>query len=50
MTALRSRFAHLHGDARLDVLAAKVADGEHRPVLCGRRVDRRSVIDGTIDL
>ncbi|MFG1910299.1 methylmalonyl Co-A mutase-associated GTPase MeaB [Kribbella sp. NPDC048928] len=26
-TALRARFAHLHGDARLDVLAAKVADG-----------------------
>ncbi|HET6742973.1 MAG TPA: methylmalonyl Co-A mutase-associated GTPase MeaB [Kribbella sp.] len=26
-TALRARFAHLHGDARLDVLAAKVVDG-----------------------
>ncbi|NEA34735.1 methylmalonyl Co-A mutase-associated GTPase MeaB [Streptomyces sp. SID13031] len=31
MTALRSRFAHLHGDARLDVLAAKVADGRTDP-------------------
>ena len=31
MTALRSRFAHLHGDARLDVLAAKVADGGTDP-------------------
>jgi len=31
MTALRSRFAHLHGDARLDVLAAKVADGNTDP-------------------
>ncbi|MDX6240916.1 MAG: GTPase [Kribbellaceae bacterium] len=31
MTALRSRFAHLHGDARLDVLAAKVADGNSDP-------------------
>lgn len=31
MTALRSRFAHLHGDARLDVLAAKVADGDTDP-------------------
>jgi LAO/AO transport system kinase len=31
MTALRSRFAHLHGDARLDVLAAKVADGSTDP-------------------
>jgi LAO/AO transport system kinase len=31
MTALRSRFAHLHGDARLDVLAAKVADGDSDP-------------------
>ncbi|GAB2606848.1 methylmalonyl Co-A mutase-associated GTPase MeaB [Kribbella endophytica] len=31
MTALRSRFAHLHGDARLDVLAAKVATGATDP-------------------
>ena len=31
MTALRARFAHLHGDARLDVLAAKVADGDTDP-------------------
>ncbi len=31
MTALRARFAHLHGDARLDVLAAKVADGGTDP-------------------
>jgi LAO/AO transport system kinase len=31
MTALRARFAHLHGDARLDVLAAKVADGDADP-------------------
>ncbi|MEV8378036.1 methylmalonyl Co-A mutase-associated GTPase MeaB [Kribbella sp. NPDC056861] len=31
MTALRSRFSHLHGDARLDVLAAKVADGGTDP-------------------
>ena len=31
MTALRSRFAQLHGDARLDVLAAKVADGGTDP-------------------
>jgi LAO/AO transport system kinase len=31
MTALRSRFAHLHGDARLDVLAAKVAGGGTDP-------------------
>ncbi|WP_460664886.1 methylmalonyl Co-A mutase-associated GTPase MeaB [Kribbella swartbergensis] len=31
MTALRSRFAHLHGDARLDVLAAKVAEGNMDP-------------------
>ncbi|MFI5713717.1 methylmalonyl Co-A mutase-associated GTPase MeaB [Kribbella sp. NPDC051620] len=31
MTSLRSRFAHLHGDARLDVLAAKVADGSTDP-------------------
>jgi len=31
MTALRSRFAQLHGDARLDVLAAKVADGDTDP-------------------
>ncbi|MEV0290810.1 MULTISPECIES: methylmalonyl Co-A mutase-associated GTPase MeaB [unclassified Kribbella] len=31
MTALRSRFAHLHGDARLDVLAAKVAEGNTDP-------------------
>jgi LAO/AO transport system kinase len=31
MTALRSRFADLHGDARLDVLAAKVADGDSDP-------------------
>jgi LAO/AO transport system kinase len=31
MTSLRSRFAHLHGDARLDVLAAKVADGDTDP-------------------
>ncbi|WP_343963873.1 methylmalonyl Co-A mutase-associated GTPase MeaB [Kribbella koreensis] len=31
MTSLRSRFAHLHGDARLDVLAAKVADGNTDP-------------------
>jgi LAO/AO transport system kinase len=31
MTALRSRFAHLHGDARLDVLAAKVAGGDTDP-------------------
>ncbi|HET6988893.1 MAG TPA: methylmalonyl Co-A mutase-associated GTPase MeaB [Kribbella sp.] len=31
MTALRSRFADLHGDARLDVLAAKVADGDTDP-------------------
>lgn len=31
MTALRSRFGHLHGDARLDVLAAKVADGNTDP-------------------
>ena len=30
-TALRKRFAHLHGDARLDVLAAKVADGGTDP-------------------
>ncbi|MGW7686243.1 methylmalonyl Co-A mutase-associated GTPase MeaB [Kribbella sp. NPDC054772] len=30
-TALRARFAHLHGDARLDVLAAKVADGGTDP-------------------
>ncbi len=30
-TALRARFAHLHGDARLDVLAAKVADGGMDP-------------------
>ncbi|MET9274393.1 methylmalonyl Co-A mutase-associated GTPase MeaB [Kribbella sp. NPDC003557] len=30
-TALRARFAHLHGDARLDVLAAKVADGDTDP-------------------
>ncbi|MBP2351047.1 LAO/AO transport system kinase [Kribbella aluminosa] len=30
-TALRARFAHLHGDARLDVLAAKVADGAIDP-------------------
>ncbi|MEU4195738.1 methylmalonyl Co-A mutase-associated GTPase MeaB [Kribbella sp. NPDC026611] len=30
-TALRRRFAHLHGDARLDVLAAKVADGGTDP-------------------
>ncbi|WP_427890856.1 methylmalonyl Co-A mutase-associated GTPase MeaB [Kribbella sp. GL6] len=30
-TALRARFAHLHGDARLDVLAAKVADGAVDP-------------------
>ena len=29
--ALRARFAHLHGDARLDVLAAKVADGGTDP-------------------
>ena len=31
MTALRARFADLHGDARLDVLAAKVADGGTDP-------------------
>jgi len=31
MTALRRRFAHLHGDARLDVLAAKVAEGNTDP-------------------
>ena len=31
MTALRDRFAGLHGDARLDVLAAKVADGDADP-------------------
>jgi LAO/AO transport system kinase len=31
MTALRTRFAHLHGDARLDVLAAKVAEGNTDP-------------------
>jgi LAO/AO transport system kinase len=31
MTALRRRFAHLHGDSRLDVLAAKVADGDADP-------------------
>ena len=31
MTALRTRFAGLHGDARLDVLAAKVADGDADP-------------------
>ena len=31
MTALRARFADLHGDARLDVLAAKVADGDTDP-------------------
>ncbi|HEU4947828.1 MAG TPA: methylmalonyl Co-A mutase-associated GTPase MeaB [Kribbella sp.] len=31
MTALRVRFAQLHGDARLDVLAAKVADGDTDP-------------------
>lgn len=31
MTALRTRFAHLHGDARLDVLAAKVAGGDTDP-------------------
>jgi len=31
MTALRSRFADLHGDARLDVLAAKVTDGDTDP-------------------
>jgi LAO/AO transport system kinase len=31
MTSLRSRFAHLHGDARLDVLATKVADGSTDP-------------------
>jgi LAO/AO transport system kinase len=31
MTSLRARFAHLHGDARLDVLAAKVADGDSDP-------------------
>ncbi|TWD75283.1 LAO/AO transport system kinase [Kribbella amoyensis] len=31
MTALRSRFAHLHGDARLDVLAAKVVTGDTDP-------------------
>ncbi|ONI72373.1 transporter [Kribbella sp. ALI-6-A] len=31
MTALRSRFGHLHGDARLDVLAAKVAAGSTDP-------------------
>jgi GTPase len=31
MTALRARFAHLHGDARLDVLAAKVVDGGTDP-------------------
>ncbi|MFG1628328.1 methylmalonyl Co-A mutase-associated GTPase MeaB [Kribbella sp. NPDC049227] len=31
MTSLRSRFAHLHGDARLDVLAAKVAEGNTDP-------------------
>ncbi|TDO52547.1 LAO/AO transport system kinase [Kribbella sp. VKM Ac-2527] len=31
MTALRARFAHLHGDARLDVLAAKVAAGGTDP-------------------
>ncbi|MFK4088984.1 methylmalonyl Co-A mutase-associated GTPase MeaB [Kribbella sp. NPDC020789] len=31
MTALRARFAHLHGDARLDVLAAKVAEGNTDP-------------------
>jgi len=31
MTALRARFADLHGDARLDVLAAKVADGDADP-------------------
>nr|WP_328992266.1 methylmalonyl Co-A mutase-associated GTPase MeaB [Kribbella sp. NBC_01245] len=31
MTALRSRFAHLHGDSRLDVLAAKVAGGDTDP-------------------
>jgi LAO/AO transport system kinase len=31
MTSLRSRFAHLHGDARLDVLAAKVAGGDTDP-------------------
>jgi LAO/AO transport system kinase len=30
-TALRARFAHLHGDARLDKLAAKVADGGTDP-------------------
>ncbi|HWD80010.1 MAG TPA: methylmalonyl Co-A mutase-associated GTPase MeaB [Kribbella sp.] len=30
-TALRARFAHLHGDARLDVLAAKVAEGGTDP-------------------
>ncbi|MEU8221177.1 methylmalonyl Co-A mutase-associated GTPase MeaB [Kribbella sp. NPDC048915] len=30
-TSLRARFAHLHGDARLDVLAAKVADGDTDP-------------------
>jgi GTPase len=31
MTALRNRFAHLHGDARLDVLATKVVDGDTDP-------------------
>jgi LAO/AO transport system kinase len=31
MTALRARFSDLHGDARLDVLAAKVADGDADP-------------------
>ncbi|TDD47802.1 methylmalonyl Co-A mutase-associated GTPase MeaB [Kribbella antibiotica] len=31
MTTLRARFAHLHGDARLDVLAAKVAEGNTDP-------------------
>ena len=31
MTALRTRFGDLHGDARLDVLAAKVADGDTDP-------------------
>ena len=31
MTVLRRRFSHLHGDSRLDVLAAKVADGDIDP-------------------
>lgn len=31
LTALRSRFAHLHGDRRLDALATRVLDAELDP-------------------